>query len=195
MAYERLNLIDDDVLKAEHIGHMEDGIERANSVLVSSGSPDTLTWDGDITGKEVVADMFVKTSDAAVPAEALANGGSVTVPGLSDYGAPDTVAWTGDDVDNEDEKFSVVYPSAQGDVTMPVAAFVREPALVDGTPFDVGVYFARLPAGDTWTYTSEFTINGYTGFAKEQIPPAYLPMDDIAEAVISKLPVYNGEVV
>lgn len=38
MAYERLNLEDGEVLTAEHIRHLEDGIEEA----MNSGSTETL---------------------------------------------------------------------------------------------------------------------------------------------------------
>lgn len=196
MAYERLNLIDDDVLKAEHISHMEDGIERANDIIVSSGSPDTLTWDGDVSKFETVetefAPMYLVTS--AVPDVLVAGSSEPVLLGklvLSDSTEYEVQA-SGDVSDAGTGCFWVNW--IQGDGIEAIGTFaINENTDMLGvvTIPKIGFYIdtSKFPVG------ASFTINGYTGFINEQLDKKYLPMDYITEAVISKLPVYNGEVV
>lgn len=159
MSYEKLNLADGDTLKAEHLSHMEKGIEEADKVIVTEGG-DTLTWDGNTEGLVSAGGILYKISDAIVTMDDLSNGGEAVL---------------------NDTHYSVPAENAEEMATGVIAffdafvAFVSEVGVgveVDGISFpEAGVYFASPDSG----ICTQITIPGYTGFAKKQVNPEYLP--------------------
>lgn len=140
-----------------------------NKPIVIEGV-DTLTWDGDMTGREYVdlGGMFmVHVSDATPTVSDLANGGTVSAFSL-EHLASTTVSFMAEEL--------VEHPGAiwLGDFIVTIADGGVE---LDGFVFPKkGVYFLYGPAV---LYISGLTINGYTGFEKECIDPEYLPNNQL----------------
>lgn len=151
MAYEKLNLSDGTVLKAEHVNHMEEGIAKANSMIETVGG-DTLTWDGDTTGLAVFAGAMYKVSDVTPTLADFANGAFVT-------------ASTGEAVDIPVDE---IMDTGEGAIISDVFMIVYGD--VEGAP--KGTYFAVISDG---VYLTSLTIPGYTGFTKEIIKQDALP--------------------
>ncbi len=187
MAYEKLNLNDGDVLKAEHLAHMESGIETANvrpdwnqtdstaadfikNKPFGEALGDTLTWaidTGSLDFDSLPGGMFVKVSDAIVTMTDLANGCTVDVGA----GAFDMTA----------EAFVQV---ADGVIMLEqMIYFVDESAVgvdLEGLVFpESGVYVViELPGG-------RMTIPGYTSFVgTKQMDVAYLPSSTVRTVVL-----------
>lgn len=160
MAYEKLNLADGDTLKAEHLSHMEDGIKEANKVIVTEGG-DTMTWDGNTEGLVNLADTFFKVSNAVPPTpDELANGATVMMS--QSIGLPPEISFT-----EIGQGFSISTNSE--------CVVIQESAVgieIEGIiPQEPGVYLLNQGG----VFVSSLTIPGYTGFAKEQVNPEYLP--------------------
>lgn len=140
-----------------------------NKPIVIEGV-DTLTWDGDMTGREYVEidDVFlVHVSDATPTVSDLANGSTFSVF-FCEVGQSITGAITGEDI--------IVGTGALSLGTY-IAIAAAAGAELDGLVFPKkGVYFVRVPAE---LYISGITINGYTGFEKECIDPEYLPNNQL----------------
>lgn len=136
---------------------------------------DTLTWDGNTEGLISVLDTYFLVSN--------------TVPSLTDLQAGGVLTPN----DGETLTFnsdSVLDCEASG-MGANCIVIASEPsvfiALKDGAVFTMegdsitfeksGVYFPCMPApnGIDDTYITKFTINGYTGFTKEQVKEEYLP--------------------
>lgn len=163
MAYEKLNLSDGDTLKAEHLNHMEDGIEETNKAIVSVGG-DTLTWDGNTEGLVNVENLFYKLSDATPTLDDFSNGGSVKMK------TPEMEAV-------QEFTLSDVESMVTDDLLCPYGVACVRPEQVgvvfDGLVFpEPGTYFSRTP---DVTQVLSITIHGYTGFVKKRINPEYLP--------------------
>jgi hypothetical protein len=124
---------------------------------------DTLTWDGDTSGLTAFG-TFCKVSDSAVSTDDLQNGGTAVFNTM-------TIQFTSEDiVPLADNLNGVMHPTG-----MPIIFF----ALADNIDMgdgdfipEKGIYFAQFEAEG---YTSSLTINGYTGFTKEQVKEEYLP--------------------
>lgn len=121
---------------------------------------DTLTWDGDTTGKVNANGFAYKVSDV--------------VPALSDFANGGTFAYSGAD------SGSVSFTSADildfgNALVHSVGMFLvvlEDNSIVNDFVYpEKGIYFIS----DGGVYGSALTIPGYTGFDKEVIDPDYLP--------------------
>lgn len=121
---------------------------------------DTLTWDGDTTGKVNANGFAYKVSDV--------------VPALSDFANGGTFAYSGAD------SGSVSFTSADildfgNALVHSVGLFLvvlEDNSIVNDFVYpEKGIYFIS----DGGVYGSALTIPGYTGFGKEVIDPDYLP--------------------
>lgn len=134
--------------------------------FITVGSPDTLTWDGDMTGKVCVGyegEGFENAFDVLV---------SDAVPTYNDLGTGVIIRLS------SGREFSA-QRRKNGD-TVVLGASVREPYVfivpaADDLYPQPGVYFTYGSIEDG-VYVTSMTINGYTGFAvKEKIDPSCLP--------------------
>lgn len=141
-----------------------------NKPIVIDGG-DTLTWDGDTTGRECVdmddGSFFVHVSDATPTISDLAHGG--TLSSFSpEYSAGETFPFGAD-----------ALMEGPGAISLGGFAFIiaEDGTDTDGPVFPKkGVYLLYVPA---IVYISGLTINGYTGFEKECIDPEYLPNNQL----------------
>lgn len=118
MAYEKLNLADGDVLKAEHLAHMEDGIDKASVQSdwdqTDSNAADFIrnkpfgedviysdVLEVSMTNEELaelvqsgqlVMNMYVKVSDSVVKVSDVQNGFTVIVDGETDEIPPEEMS-------------------------------------------------------------------------------------------------------
>lgn len=113
---------------------------------------DTLTWDGNTEGLDTYSNVYYRVSDVSPTMNDFVNGGTIkksdgTIIEFKNYHA------------NEDMGKIDIY---MGEIYV----FLTEQ---NGIP--AGVYFRNLNGA----YVTSFTINGYTGFPKEQVKQEYLP--------------------
>lgn len=155
MAYTKQNFENGQILTAEQLNHMEQGIaapdwnDMTNKPFTTVAG-DTLTWNGNTEGLETFDGMY-KVADNVITMDMLSQGAIVTFNGqtasLADY----------------------LYDAGNGAIMFDVGMFLSvdmdDPE--SGTTLSKGVYFAQGVSG--------LTINGYTGFVKEQIKPDALP--------------------
>ena len=190
MSYEKLGFVSNQILKAEHLNHMEDGIAKACSGGGAGGTiswndltdkpfyeettttvGDTLTWDGNTDGLACALDLLYKVSNKTFTLDEL-NG---SVINMSDG---QSFTCTTED--------SSLFELADGVYVLgdPVA-YVSEQAagidLGDGIMFpEAGLYFLAEDASDGLFYVSSLTIPGYTDFVNtttivKTIDTKYLP--------------------
>jgi hypothetical protein len=128
--------------------------------IIETVGGDTLTWDGDTEGLTVDSTgILFKVSDLTPTAEMFADGitvklstGDVLPLSVDEISIDETGVHTG--------TAFVVYENGVG------------VDLGDGLSFtETGIYFIN----DGETYVTSLTINGYTGFTKEQVKQEYLP--------------------
>lgn len=124
---------------------------------------DTLTWDGDTTGRVSVADMFYKVSDAVPTISDFENGGTFVIGPVGTNGS-----FNGSDV--------IDFGSGVLAGPESLCAFVPESAVgieVQGLTFpEAGTYF--IYGGEM--YLASLTIPGYTGFPTvKTLDEKYLP--------------------
>lgn len=117
---------------------------------------DTLTWDGNTEGLDTYSNVYYRVSDVSPTMNDFVNGGTIkksdgTIIEFKNYHA------------NEDMGKINIY---MGEIYV----FLTEQ---NGIP--AGVYFRNLNGA----YVTSFTINGYTGFPKEQVKQEYLPEADL----------------
>lgn len=138
-----------------------------NKPIVIEGG-DTLTWDGDMTGRAYVDTgdgiFLVHVSDATPNIDDFANGGSYKM--VKQGGAID-IPFTGSDI--YDTGFGCLIVN---DASFCVAA--TDGLEAEGFLFPIkGIYLmAFLPEGIN---CSGLVINGYSGFISETLAPDYLP--------------------
>ena len=160
MSYEKQNFTDGQVLNAEHLNKMEDGIinQSYNDLKDKPFGEmygDTLVFDGNTDGLPNLYEMVFKVSDAIPTYNDIANGGYLIVNGnmtpfsaedfpYSDVVSPDGIIMAGmfaivpsEMAGVESEYFGVAFPEA-------------------------GTYFAY--SADVGAFVTEFQINGYTEF-------------------------------
>lgn len=137
---------------------------------------DTLTWDGDTEGLELVAGMMAHVSDA-VPTNISSGNFELVVEGTAQNIAFDStsiVEWA----------TGINAIMHMGD--MPVVILVSETGVgvdLEGLLFPkAGTYFCWMESGAV--YTTSLTINGYTGFTKTQIKEEYVK--DVILAVLEE---------
>lgn len=174
MAYTKQNFEDGQVLNAEHLNKMEEGIEDVSKIVLREKS-DTLTWDGNIEGKlsvtvyentEIPAkSMMVKISDIVPTEEDLANGATVT---MNDGTTASELTNLGDG------GFSIY-----GVVIAPRNNYVSESVAFP----EAGIWFGHSDVQGEKMYNASLTIPGYTGFVTEKLDPAYLP--DVSDIPVS----------
>lgn len=167
MAYTKQNFEDGQVLKAEHLNNMEQGIERVSKMVVEQAS-DTLTWDGNTDGRTMVdlgdGAYMVHVSNSVPTLADFANGGSCTqnYPGGS-ANVPfssDTAMDVGSGSILASTMFFCVVPEDNTDL--------------EGFVFpNKGVYLLCSPSEGV-CFTS-ITINGYAGFVADRIDENFLP--------------------
>ena len=161
MAYTKQNFEDGQVLKAEHLNNMEQGIEDAHKIIVTEGS-DTLTWDGNTEGLVGSGDYY-KVSDV-VPTMGDLDGGCTYVDNTDtvfDCSVADTTIFELDGVLAIGMAIICV-PTEQAGVMLESVGMVFPEA---------GTYFGVNADG----HTKSLTIPGYTGFVTEKIDTKYLP--------------------
>ena len=164
MAYEKLNLADGDTLKAEHLSHMEAGIEEANKAIVSVGG-DTLTWDGNTEGMEVWdasaigLGIFYKTSNAT-PTQSQMDDGLIAYS--SGFVFPGSYC--------EDIGAAIMLPDATGIIIIDGGVEIEGIVLPSA-----GIYLTDRDG----VYITGITIPGYTGFVKKRINSNYLPSPNV----------------
>lgn len=136
--------------------------------IVETVGSDTLTWDGNTEGLVSAhgydTDYFYKVSDALPTLEAFELGGRVN------YSDGDHELITAEDIESYDNALEIhncyiVYED--GATAMQGELNIQFP--------EKGIYFLY---GLDWSVSS-ITINGYTGFPKEQVKQEYLPDDTI----------------
>lgn len=134
---------------------------------------DTLTWDGDISGKPVVSldrgdgviMTFCKLSEAVPTIEDLSNGISATVAGMGTNEITPEMITTGN-----------------GYIFANMLVIISEPNSVVGevgaTFAETGTYLMQQSLGEQTMYVTALTINNYTGFERTEVKPLdikYLP--------------------
>lgn len=163
MAYTKQNFEDGQVLNAEHLNHMEQGIEQLSGeiadLIVKQGG-DTLTWDGNTEGLESLGTFF-KVSDIVLTKEAFANGAT------AGRASADSLSFTAEEVQSmcTEDGLCMVGEMA---LSVPYDGY----DFGDGAVLNAGIYFNTSIAGE---YVTSLTIPGYTGFGKEVINEKYLP--------------------
>lgn len=141
---------------------------------------DTLTWDGDMTGKEYVQlpsedpeekIYYVKISDAVPTLEDLQNGCTLSMVQEGQETVIPLTAENFTDIGN-----AINFPDGVG-----IIAKEDNVDLVDFILPTKGIYVMGMAInGETLLYISALTINNYTGFEMEvvkTIDPKYLPND------------------
>lgn len=172
MSYTKQNFENGQVLTAEHLNNMEDGIkavsEEIADLIVTDGTPDTLTFDGNTDGLASVDGVWFKVSDAVPTYADFVNGVSIVANGAKYDIAADAVSeevfTTTDGLTAVAPLFVVVVP--------PEMAGVEDAELEMAFP-EAGTYFVYN--ADALAVVTEFQLNGYTGFAKEKLNPELLP--------------------
>lgn len=136
-----------------------------NKPIVIEGG-DTLTWDGDITGREYVeigdGTLFVHVSDATPTISDFASGGAIS---MCESGENVTILFSSEEM-----------METQGALIATNGLFgiiAGDGTEVDGIVFPKkGVYFGYVPSV---IRISGITINGYSDFISETLAPDYLP--------------------
>lgn len=123
---------------------------------------DTLTWDGDTTGKEITGnDLLVKVSDIVPTLEDFANGASITISNTIEMDVTEEVAKSSD---GKCIRIGLWVKIALEDYAEGSNAYTK------------GIYFYKNTSnGDTVT---KLKINGYKGFPSTVVKPIetkYLP--------------------
>lgn len=161
-----LTLEDDIQAKLDNINNISwDKIQGKPFEMTEGLRSDTIAWDGNISGKIVVADIFVHVSDATPSYSDFSDGCSITVDSpYIEEGTP--------------------LPFAQSDVIDYGTCIIpnSEPFFLitfadntewEGTVFPKkGVYFCFIEGE---IVTTSLTINGYTGFATEKLKESAIP--------------------
>lgn len=122
------------------------------------GTGDTLTWDGNTSGLNILNDMFYKVYNGTVTVEDLTNFIIVTSDGNT-ITKKDCVFEVGDD------------STLIGANGLPLVACIHQDVVNGGlTLMEKGLYFVSIEG----IYVSSFAIEGYTGFPS-QIPAGFIP--------------------
>lgn len=143
--------------------------ESVNSILVSDGS-DTLTWDGNTEGRELVqiedGAFFVHVSGATPQMNDLTNETYITIMGFKRFAIAQEMI--------PNQAFSLVVDENS---MPPTVVTLADNLNIDGLLFPKkGVYFFN--ATTLGLKVTSLTIPNYTGFTKEKIDPDYLYQSD-----------------
>lgn len=149
---------------------------------------DTLTWDGNTDGLYTPGNARYLVSEAVPSYEELSAG--VVVDATTVNGRESITQTTSTIIDKSNDQGTIIMVS-----TYLVIVTKANGTDTYGTVYEKpGVYFAKAPMTDFTLQIHSLTINGYTGFTEEQtkLKEEYLPKDEIADYVISKLAVWEG---
>jgi hypothetical protein len=133
---------------------------------------DTLTWDGNIEGRDVIYEIMYKVSDAIPTIEDFANGFRLTINNMGETVSFDSPS---DWVIDEDGVISIQEP----DGMIPYVGIITEEASIE-TGFSPGLYFLHFDASSLGDFglilTTQLTIPGYGKFEYNRpIEKQYLP--------------------
>lgn len=173
--YEKQNFIDGQVLKAEHLNKIEDGIVNQSwndlkDKPFGDGFGDTVTFDGNTEGKICVDGMMYKVSNAVPTYADFLKGGTVVMNG-------EEVALVAEDLPPQEE---VVLPS--GIICLQIGVFVIPPEMAGVMDEDLGLTFPE--AGTYFAYSldagllvTKLQVNDYEGFETvNRIEEKYIPL-------------------
>lgn len=149
----------------EDIYYLNPDFENIDNSPFETIGGDTLTWDGNTEGLENIDGAFWKISDAAPSIEELSHGYSLTIR------SPEG--------ENTFTEADVPIPETGPVIIGEFCIIIPEDTNGDGFVIGKGTYFL----GDSTTYTSSFTINGYTGFTITKLKSEYLPVDYIRQLI------------
>lgn len=144
----------------------------------TASTTNILTWDGDMTDKELIGELLVKISDEVVSPEALAQGGSITAPTLTAIGCPVSIAyWSAEEVIEMTPGMFAPMPAALMDIGFPLVVCVQtritDPEV--GT-LEPGVYFVWMPLDETSAlHPTEVAFYGHEFSSGEIINREALP--------------------
>ena len=188
MSYNKQNFENGQVLKAEHLNHIEDGIANQSwndlkDKPFGDGYGDTVTFDGNGEGKVNVGGMMFKVSDAVPTYADFLNGGSLVMNGME-------MPFTEEDIPPEEE---MVYPNG---VIALTGVYIIPPSMAgvedESTGFtypEAGTYFAY--AIEYGLIMTKLQLNGYTAFeCVNKIEEKYIPT--ITEAGLKLKTFYIG---
>lgn len=163
----------------------------------------TLTWDGDLTGKEQTFEsLYVKLSDVVLTEEDLSGGGRVVLSGWPDD-APSWVGITSDVTEWSDLSGINFIPDVGGTILPPGGGYAGLPivmvifqdyTLEDGAQtylLTPGIYVFRVGLFYEGAHVSQFTVNNFNGFEREVIKKSALP-DDVTLRTDETLRYENG---
>lgn len=154
MAYTKQNFEDGQILKAEHLNKMEEGIEDVSKIVLREKS-DTLTWDGNTEGRSVFETAYKVSDVVLAPLDFTAD----TIITVTENGETGSVRLL--DLPSE----------TQWDAIMFLARDICVVSIGDEAAEQLGVEPGTYLHPDV----SALTIPGYTGFVTEKLDPAYLP--------------------
>lgn len=146
-------------------------------------SSDTLTWDGNANGHEVIKNMYIKISDVAPTISDFANGFMITVKDLT-TGKIESIMYSSEIIITDGAL--ITYDP------FPFFLVITEDTLSDDIFFSKGTYFVDYSILDINIVVIALTIPGYTGFTTTTLKTDYVPMDYITEKVLSALPTWSG---
>ena len=147
----------------EDIYYLNPDFENIDNSPFETIGGNTLTWDGNTGGLEIILDMYYKISDAIPTAEDLAN-----------YNLTLNDGTTASNVDAPAIVENHVATLWEGAVQI-----IFEDTEADGIPFKKGVYFYN----DGEAYVTSLTINSYTGFTTTKLKEEYIPVDYIKQLI------------
>lgn len=188
MAYTKQNFEDGQILKAEHLNNMEQGIEDVSKIVLREKS-DTLTWDGNTEGKLSVT-VLDDLEDIEMPAKVMMIKISDIVPTEEDLANGATTTTNNGTTDSE-----LINAGDGGFVTHGGVYIVpRNNYVIDGVTFpEAGIWFNHNDIEGEKIFNTSLTIPGYTGFVTEKLDPAYLPdVSDIPASWIAALQTSMG---
>ena len=171
MAYTKQNFENGQILTAEQLNHMEQGIEDASSAVVDVFT-NTLKV-ASAKNPDVIDNTFVHVSDEVIPREALLAGGAAKIVGLPDVEELE-VQWTGEDVFVEPETVAMIMATT---FSFPVAWIAFETTTLEGITMERGINFMHIIEGDSEVYVDSVTFNGYS-FATRKIAPSLQHQSD-----------------
>lgn len=171
MAYTKQNFENGQILTAEQLNHMEQGIEDASNAVVDVFT-NTLKV-ASAKNPDVIDNTFVHVSDEVIPREALLAGGTAKIVGLPDVEELE-VQWTGEDVFVEPETVARIMATT---FSFPLAWIAFETITVEGITMERGINFMHIIEGDSEIYVDSVTFNGYS-FATRKIAPSLQHQSD-----------------
>ena len=189
VVYDRMN--DDGTIEEVRFGSKGGGGDLLETV--ETEVPLEITWDGDLTGKEVVdqiGSQLVKVSNAVLSYEQIVGSTVIFYDGITDQ----TLVLTSDNVTD----MSVVGIPAnmivaiEGETTVGLVCCVQSDFSQDGLTLTAGVWCLYYGAGEGYWVKSLTCPNATTTTTKTQLKPSLLPYNEIIEKVLEAIPTAEG---